>query len=307
MIAMYAQYLNEGKLIPNAPLNVIKDTGPVLQLDGCRGYGQRIGREATDMAIERAKKHGICMYTIGRSCHLGRIGTYGEQAAAAGMVSIHFVNVNHFFPLVAPFNGSKARFGTNPMCVAMPGPDAHGPFILDFATSIVAMGKTRVAYLAGKKFDEPVVLDVDGHPTNDPTPMWQEGEKGALMAFAKHKGSGLAMACELLAGLLAHGETIQPGHERDGSIVNNMTAFMIDPSVLGNLDWMKAEFDAMVDYVKSSPAPDPVNNPVLTPGEPERLRMADRLANGVEISDGEMAAILNVCQAAGVHHHWEVI
>ena len=115
MIAMYAQYLNEGKLIPNAPLNVIKDTGPVLQLDGCRGYGQRIGREATDMAIERAKKHGICMYTIGRSCHLGRIGTYGEQAAAAGMVSIHFVNVNHFFPLVAPFNGSKARFGTNPM------------------------------------------------------------------------------------------------------------------------------------------------------------------------------------------------
>ena len=46
---------------------------------------------------------------------------------------------------------------------------------------------------------------------------------------------------------------------------------------------------------------------MLTPGEPERLRMADRLANGVEISDGEMAAILNVCQAAGVHHHWEVI
>ena len=115
------------------------------------------------------------------------------------------------------------------------------------------------------------------------------------------------MACELLAGLLAHGETLQPGHERDGSIVNNMTAFMIDPSVLGNLDWMKAEFDAMVDYVKSSPAPAPVNTPVLTPGEPERLRMADRLANGVEISDGEMAAILNVCQAAGVHHHWEVI
>ena len=182
MIAMYAQYLNEGKLIPNAPLSVIKDTGPVLQFDGCRGYGQRIGREATDMAIERARKHGICMYTIGRSCHLGRIGTYGEQAAAAGMVSIHFVNVNHFFPLVAPFNGSKARFGTNPMCVAMPGTDAHGPFILDFATSIVAMGKTRVAYLAGKKFDEPVVLDVDGHPTNDPTPMWQDGEKGALMA-----------------------------------------------------------------------------------------------------------------------------
>ena len=64
MIAMYAQYINEGKLIPTPRSNVIKDTGPVLQLDGCRGYGQRIGREATDMAIERREEHDICMYTI---------------------------------------------------------------------------------------------------------------------------------------------------------------------------------------------------------------------------------------------------
>ena len=152
------------------------------------------------------------------------------------------------------------------------------------------MGKTRVAYLAKKPFDEPVMLTTEGVPTTDPSVMWHQ-PRGALMAFAKHKGSGLAFACELMAGLLSGGGTIQPGHSRDGSIVNNMTAFVIDPAVLTDMDFLKNEMDAMIDYVKSSPAPDPVNNPVLSPGEPERMRHEDRLAHGVEISEGEALAI----------------
>lgn len=299
MIAMYAEYLKKDQLRPNTPPTILKDTGSILQLAGNLGYGQRAGYEATNMAIERAKKNGLCMYTIANCCHLGRIGTYGEQAAAAGMVSIHFVNVQNFGPLVAPYCGSEARFGTNPFCLAMPETDHYGPFILDFATSIVAMGKTRVAMLAGKEFDEPVILDHAGKPTTDPNHMWHE-PRGALMAFAKHKGSGLCWACELMAGLLSGGGTLEPGRPRDGSIVNNMTAFVIDPNALCNMDWMKREIDAMNDYVKSSPAPDPVNHPVLMPGEIERLRTSDRTEKGVEISDGEMAAIRRVCAEAGV-------
>ncbi len=299
MLAQYAGFLKDGRLRPNTAPTVKKDAGAILQFEGNRGYGQRVGYDATNMAIERAKKTGICMYTIARTCHLGRIGTYGEQAVAQGMVSVHFVNVNHFGVLVAPFSGSKARFGTNPFCCSIPATDKYGPFILDFATSIVALGKTRVAWLAGTEFDEQVILDPQGHPTANPTCMW-EGERGALMAFAKHKGSGLCWACELMAGILSGGETIQPGHPQDGSIVNNMTAFIIDPAALCDLDWMKREIDAMNDYVKSSPAPDPVNNPVLMPGEIERIRTADRSARGVEISDNEMAAIRRVSLEAGV-------
>lgn len=299
MIAMYADYLKTGRLRPNTPPTVLKDTGAVLQLKGNLGYGQRAGYEATEMAIERARKHGLCMYTIANCCHLGRIGTYGEQAAAAGMVSVHFVNVNQFRPLVAPYCGSEARFGTNPFCCALPDVDGRGPFVLDFATSIVAMGKTPVAMLAGKTFDEPVILTPEGQPTAEPQYMWQE-PTGALMAFAKHKGSGLCWACELMAGILSGGGTIQPEHERDGSIVNNMTAFVIDPKALCNPEWMAHEIAALNDYVKSSPAPDPENHPVLMPGEIERLRTADRSAHGVEISDGEMAAVRRVCLDAGI-------
>ena len=300
MIAMYAQYINEGKLIPNAPLNVIKDTGPVLQLDGCRGYGQRIGREATDMAIERAKKHGICMYTIANTCHLGRIGTYGEQCADAGMVSIHFVNVTHYIPLVAPWGGSDARFGTNPFCCAIPKTEKNQRFILDFATSIVAMGKTRVAYLAKKQFPIPVMVDSKGQPTTDPKVMWED-PKGALLPMGLYKGAGLCFACELLAGLLSTGGTNSPELvERDGTIMNNMTSFVINPEALCDLAWMKREMDSMIEYVKASPEADPVGNPILCPGEIEMQRTKDRTENGVEISEGEWAAILRTCAKAGV-------
>lgn len=302
MIAMYADYLKHDQLRPNTPPTVLKDAGAILQLAGNLGYGQRAGWEATNMAIERARKNGLCMYTIANCCHLGRIGTYGEQAAAAGMVSVHFVNVQNFGPLVAPYCGSEARFGTNPFCLAMPATSNYGPFVLDFATSIVAMGKTRVAHLAGKRFDEPVILDPQGTPTTDPKYMWQS-PRGALMAFAKHKGSGLCWACELMAGLLSGGGTLEPGRPRDGSIVNNMTAFVIDPSALCEIEWMKREIDAMNDYVKSSPAPDPENHPVLMPGEIERLRTAERTKNGIEISDGEIEAVRRVCREAGVDEH----
>ncbi len=299
MIGMYTNYLKKGQIKPNAPLGVIKDKGAVLQFNGNLGYGQRIGYEATHRAIDRAKETGICMYTIAQSCHLGRIGTYGEMAAEAGMVSVHFVNVNEFHPLVAPYCGSEARFGTNPFCVAMPATDEYGPFILDFATSIVAMGKTRVAMLAHKKFDEPVIVDSEGNLTNDPGVMWND-HPGALLAFAKHKGSGLCFACELMAGILSRGHTIQPGHPRNDSIVNNMTAFVIDPAALCDLDFMKSEMDAMIDYVKSSHMADPVNHPILMPGEIERLRKEERSAKGVEIADDEWNVIKKTCLQAGV-------
>ena len=118
MIGMYTQYLKKGQIHPNTPPELVKDRGAILQFQGHLGYGQRAGFEATKMAIERAKQTGICLYTIANCCHLGRIGTYGEQAAEAGMVSVHFVNVNQFHPLVAPYCGSEAEQRTDSCPVA---------------------------------------------------------------------------------------------------------------------------------------------------------------------------------------------
>lgn len=301
MIVAYDAFIRDGRLHPGTAPRLMKDAGAILQFAGDRGYGQRIGHDATEQAIARARETGICMYTIADTCHLGRIGTYGEQCADAGMVSLHFVNVTNMHPLVAPWGGADARFGTNPFCCAIPKTDAHPRFILDFATSIVAMGKTRVAYLAGKEFPEPVMIDAEGRPTTNPKVMWED-PKGALLPMGLHKGAGLCFACELLAGLLSKGGTNAPARlDRDGAIVNNMTSFVINPEALCDLAWMKAEMDAMIDYVKASPEPDPEGNPILCPGEIELHRTAERSAQGIEISEGEWKAVTDTCARAGVN------
>lgn len=126
-----------------------------------------------------------------------------------------------------------------------------------------------------------------------------EAPLGALRPIAAHKGGGLIAAVELLAGLLSGGGTLQPGNARDGGIVNNMTAIVIDPEAVSDLDWLRSEYDAMAAYIRSSPPP-PGQPPLQLPGEPERLRRGQRQADGVEISDAEWAAIIAAARTAGV-------
>ena len=93
MIPRYVEALLEGGLSVNQGPKTKLDAGALLALDGCQGYGQSIGLEATRMAIERAQAHGLSITALGNSHHLGRIGHWAEMAVAAGLVSIHFVNV----------------------------------------------------------------------------------------------------------------------------------------------------------------------------------------------------------------------
>jgi len=113
MVPRYVDAVLEGGLSPNTGVKVLLDTGPMLNLDGQRGYGQITGVQAMNMGIERAKQYGVCTVALSRSHHLGRIGHFAEMAVAQGLVSMHFVNV-HSRPVVAPFGGGDGRFGTNP-------------------------------------------------------------------------------------------------------------------------------------------------------------------------------------------------
>lgn len=298
LIPTYVRHMEMGLLHPNTPAKLVKDDGSILVFDGQRGYGRRGAGEAMEAGIARARETGLALVGVRNAHHIGRIGTYGEMAMAAGMVSIHFVNVIDHGPMVAPFRGSDARFSTNPVCIAVPGTENTPPTMLDMATSKIALGKTRVAMNKGETVGDGNLIDHAGKPTNNPRVMFHE-PKGALTAFGEHKGYGLALMCEILAGVLTGGGTIQPGNERMGSIVNCMVAFVIDPARLIDQDWMRAEIDAVVDYVKSSPAAEP-GKPVLAPGDPERAARADRHANGLPIDDITWGEILEAGEKVGL-------
>lgn len=289
MLVFYVESAKNGTLKVNQTPEKINDIGAIMQFDAKRGFGQRIAHEAMLQALERVEETGIVLLTVKNNHHLGRIGTYGELAANAGKIALFFVNVIDFpTALVAPFAGSEARFGTNPICITFPKTEKHPAFLLDFATSMVALGKTRVKYLAGDRFEEEVMLDAKGIPTNNPSVMHEE-PKGALRPIALHKGGGLITATEFLAGLLSGGGTNQDQNPREGGIINNLTAIIIDPSRLADLEWLQAEYDAMIEYIKSSPAP---NEPILMAGEPELVAEAKRRQEGIKISKNEWNAIL---------------
>ncbi len=297
MIPTYVKHLKAGLLKPNTAVEKVKDEGSILVFGGRRGYGQRVALEAMDAAIERCKEAGLVLMTLRNAHHIGRIGTYGERSIEAGLVSLHFVNVTDHRPLVAPFGGTDARYGTNPICIAMPGSDETEPLLLDMATSKIALGKTRVAMNQGVEVDDGRLLDGQGKPTNDPNVMFSE-PYGALLPLGDHKGYGLALFCELLGGVLSGGGTIQPGHERQGSIVNNMLTFVVDPAKLTDIPWMRAEIDATVRYFKASPPAD-ADKPVLSPGDPERRAKETRQKGGIPLADRAWEGILAAGEEVG--------
>lgn len=289
MIPIYIKNLKAGLLKPNSPVKLIKDLGNILMFDGQKGYGQRVAKEATEKAIERCKELGLVMYTLRNAHHVGRVGTYGEMSMAAGFVAIHFVNVTDHRPFVAPFRGSDPRYNTNPICIAIPGSDKTPSFLLDMATSGMAMGKTREAMNKGERVAKGRLIDYKGRPTNDPAVMWNE-PYGSLLPFGEYKGYGLAIACELLAGVLGGGGTLQPGNPQSDGIINSMMAIVIDPDHLVERAWFNHEIAEMIKYVKASP-PAKSDEPVLVAGDPERLSIKER-AISIPIKDAIWEAIL---------------
>src|SRR5215469_6413120 len=178
MISIYMKNLAAGSLIPNRRGRLIKEDGAILHYDGERGYGQVTARALTELGIERALRTGLAAVALRNAHHIGRIGSYGEQCAAAGLISLHFVNVIGHEPNVAPHRGADARLGTNPVCIALPAAEEGRPMILDMATSKVAVGKVRVAQNEGRVLAEGLLLDGAGRPTTDPGALF--ADPGAL-------------------------------------------------------------------------------------------------------------------------------
>ncbi len=281
MLPHYVRAIVAGVLDPRAHAQVEDQGGPVLAVDGRRGFGQVVAREGIAAGVQRARALGLSLVALRNAFHVGRVGTYAEQAAAEGLVSIHFVNVVGHPPLVAPFRGSDARFATNPFCVGVPAAAGKPAVILDFATSLVALGKVRVALKRGQRLPEGVLLDAAGQPTTDPAVMYQE-PRGAILPFGLHKGYGLAFVCELLAGVLTGGGTVSRVAQEKERITNNVLSLVIDPMRLPGAAGLEAEIAAAIDHVKASPPADPAL-PVLVAGEPELAWRARRLVEGIPV------------------------
>jgi uncharacterized oxidoreductase len=296
MLPRYVAALQQGGLLPNRHVQVEVDTGSMLRLNGATGYGQVVGKEAMKLGIERALQHGVAVVALHHAHHLGRIGHWAEQCLEADLLSLHFVNVV-VRPIVAAFGGLDARTGTNPVCIGIPRRTAPA-VLLDFATSRIAQGKTRVAHNRGVAVPEGMLLDAQGCPSTDPRHA-VEPPFGALLPFGEHKGFGLSLVAELLGGALSGGPTCHAPHPGNKQILNGMFSIVIDPARLGTSEHFEREATAYAAWLRASRVA-PGQGPVQLSGQMEVEYRKQRRENGIVVDRTTWEEILAAANELGV-------
>lgn len=301
-VPRYAEWVRSGDIVPNQQISVVTDMPVLAVVDGQHGFGQIVAPAATAIGIEKARAHGLSAVALRNAAHIGRVGEWAEQAAKADLVSIHFVTASGSI-LVAPFGAIERRFSTAPFCVGIPRQGGE-PVILDFATSLVAEGKVAVASRGGKPLPEGALVGPDGGLSSDPTllygPLTPENPRdpmagaGAIRAFGGHKGSGLALICELLGGSLTGTGATKPGRR----FANGMFSVFIDPARIDVEDFFQTDIARYIAWFKTArtmPGQD-----VLAPGDPERATRAERLQEGVPLPDETWASIAAAAHGLGL-------
>ncbi|MBC2595149.1 Ldh family oxidoreductase [Ruficoccus amylovorans] len=160
-----------------------------------RKLGQATAYAAMDEAIALADKYGIGQVSVDNAFHYLWGGGYVMEAASRGYIA--YTNCTAALAEVVPFMGKFPTLGTNPHSWGFPTVDAVGfPIVVDWATSVVAMGRVQQLAREGKQLPPNAAVDKDGNPTTDPA------EVVALTTFGAHKGYGLSLINEIMGAFI---------------------------------------------------------------------------------------------------------
>lgn len=294
-VATYVQWLRAGKVLAGKSIAVVLENEVLAVVDGQSGFGQTIGGQAMDLGIAKAARHGVAIVALRNAGHLGRIGDWPLRVARAGKLSLHFVNTTGAGILVAPFGGTQRRLSANPIAAGVPVAGA-APIILDMSACTIAEGKIRVALNKGVPVPENCIIDSQGRPTTDPKVFYAD-PPGAILSIAGHKGYGLAVLCEVLAGALTGGGCSNP--KNSDRVINGMLSIIIDPAFFQPESSFAAEIGRFIAWVKSSALSAP-DGSILMPGEIEERTKAQRLRDGIELDATTWGQIKETAQSCGL-------
>lgn len=293
-IPQYVAAVTKGELNPTPKIAIVLETPALALIDGDRGFGQVVARRGIALAIDKARAQGLAAVTLRRTNHVGRLADYAELAAAAGLIGMLWVNAKGGLN-VAPWGGAARRLGTNPHAIAIPGPGGTVAMSHDFATSVWAEGKLRVKFNRGEAAPPGVMLNGRGEPSTDPKEYYTE-PPGSLLTAGGHKGYGLSLAVEILAGILSG--TGAASAER-GPFANGTLMLCLDPGRFLAPGDFHAQVADLLGYARSAPLAAGVKE-ILVPGEPEARTERERRARGVPLDDETWRQIRACAVEAGV-------
>ncbi|GLS18903.1 malate dehydrogenase [Labrys miyagiensis] len=308
MLLLYRQIHETGQLKLAAEPRIVRQTPATALIDGGAGLGHPVSTMAMELAIDKAKATGIAAVSVFNSHHFGAAGIYSHMAAKANLIGMAVSTTR--FVTVVPTRAAEAVLGTNVISLAAPSRDAL-PVILDIATSVVASNKVKIYALADKSLPAGWVVDARGEAVCESGLAFQRlsgnGEGGltpiggAGTTLGGHKGYGLGLFAQILAGSLSGGSFSPTRNktQRPGDPDNIGHFFMaIDPQAFRPLDEFQHDVEDVVATLRST-RPIKPDEPVLIPGDPEWLTREQRLAEGIPMPAGLVEKIREIALAAG--------
>jgi hydroxycarboxylate dehydrogenase B len=286
----YLERARAGEVEPAARAEVVRRRGATACVSARRGWGQPAARLAAGTAAEIAGELGVGAVVLQDSTHVGRMADYVELIAAGGQLGMTVTNAG---PNVAPFGGRDRRLGTDPIAFAIPRPDGRPPIVVDFATSVRAEGKVRVARAAGRKVPPGTLIDRDGRPSDDPEDYYAGG---ALLPAEGHKGYALAVAIEALGGILSGmGPAMVPAYGGG----NGMFVLALEVEAFISVERFMGQVEEMARTLEGVPTAPGVEK-VLLPGEPELRTTERRRREGIPIAQATWDEVRAVADELGV-------
>jgi uncharacterized oxidoreductase len=295
-VPFYVEWVRAGKVVPNQRLKVVFENEVIAVADGQYGFGQVLGEHAMQLGIDKAKKHGVAVVALRNAGHLGQIGAWPLLVARAGLTSLHWVNTSGAGILVAPFGGIDRRLSANPIAAGVPVKNGE-PIVLDMSACTIAEGKIKVALNKGLQVPPNCIVDSKGRPTTDPK-VFYGTPPGSILSIAGHKGYGLGIVAEVLAGALTGGGCSDP--KNANRLANGMVSIILNQNLFQPEDAFAAEIQRFIAWVKSAETTTP-DGEILMPGEIEARNREQRIRDGIELDETTWTQLMTVAKAEGVH------
>lgn len=305
MLPSYQQLVESGALNLTEQHAIVSQGESTAVVDGRHNLGHRTAATAMRTAIDKAERTGIGAVAVRHSKHFGAAGYYAAMAAQVGLIGL--VTTTTRTRSLVPTRGRRPVLGTNPIAFAAPSGDADAPFILDMSTSTVAVNKVKVYDYGSLPLPEGWMVDSEGGRITDSgsgysvllnehggglTPL------GSSDALSSHKGYGLAVMVQILAGALA-GVSFTRTHSEAAHEGVGHFCLAIDPSCFGDGGDFRQSVSDIVDTLREE-APINREQPVLVAGDLERATRAKRRFEGVPLSEALLEEIEEVCSHSDI-------
>lgn len=292
----YNEFLASGNFATNVSLDVLHETSSSILANGNLGLGQVQMNRMLDLIYKKLETTGTVTGSIVDCGHAGRLGEWVEKAAEKGFAAFMCVNDNGVLRMVAPFGGKTGTTSTNPMAFAIPRGNGE-IFAIDLSTSATAMGKVRLAYMAGKEVNEGLIQDYMGASTTNPACLYEE-PKGTILPFGGYKGFALSLMVDCLAAGLSGGYMSPP--REDAKEINNVLITLWNPAYFASIDHIRNEVERYLTYVVHSEPTDP-EKPVRLPGDRAKTVKKERLLNGVPFEKPFWETLVRYAEKLGVN------